>query len=166
MRLGNELKRLDSSYAIAIPETQTKNYRPYERSLDAALTPFIDRYLKHYRQVLLGPSNSDSVWIAWGGRGMSSGSFSHRLRMITSEELGKAIPPHFVRDCVMTSLADEDPKHVWLSMSLLHHADPRIAEKHYNLASDSSAVKHYQASIGQLRRKLVGSETRAKLRTR
>jgi hypothetical protein len=80
--------------------------------------------------------------------------------MITSEAFGKAIPPHFVRDCAMTSLGNENPEHVRLSMSLLHHADPRIAEKHYNLASDSRAVEKFQNSIRDLRRKAGYPENR------
>jgi integrase/recombinase XerD len=155
MRLGKELTKFDGAYALALPETETKNHRPYDRSLDAELTPFIDRYLEHFRPILLGASLSDRVWISCRGLAMSGDSIYGKICDHTQRAFGHSISPHLFRDCAMTSLADEDPEHVWLGMSLLHHADPRIAEQHYDHALVSDAVRQYQSYITKSRRKMV-----------
>jgi hypothetical protein len=41
------------------------------------------------------------------------------------------------RDSAVTSLGETDPELVWLAPALLHHADRRIAERHYDQARDS-----------------------------
>ena len=155
MRLEKELTKFDGAYALALSENDTKNHRPYERSINSELTPFIDRYLEHYRPILLGSSISDRVWISWRGVAMSGCSIYGKVCEHTERAFGRSISPHLFRDCAMTSLADENPEHVWLGMSLLHHADPRIAEKHYNQALESDAVRQYQGFITKSRRKMA-----------
>lgn len=155
LRLGENLVKFGGAYALALSETETKNHRPYERSLDAELTPFIDRYLEHYRPILLASSLSDRVWISWRGIPMSDCSIYGKICEHTKRAFGRSISPHLFRDCAMTSLANENPEHVWLGMSLLHHADPRIAEKHYNLALESDAVRQYQRFMTNNRRKMA-----------
>jgi len=160
MRLRKELTKFDGAYALALSETQTKNHRPYERLINSELTPFIDRYLEHYRPILLGSSVSDRVWISWRGLGMSDCSIYGKVCEHTERAFGHPISPHLFRDCAMTSLADESPEHVWLGMSLLHHADPRIAEKHYNQALESDAIRQYQSFITKSRRKMTLQRSR------
>ena len=160
LRLEKDLVKFDGTYALALSETQTKNHRPYERSLDAELTPFIDRYLERYRPILLGSSVSDRVWISRRGIPMSGGSIYGKVCEHTKRAFGRSISPHLFRDCAMTSLADENPEHVWLGMSLLHHADPRIAEKHYNQALASDAVRQYQSVLTKSRRTIAMRQIR------
>ena len=49
MELGKHLIKTGDSYRIAFDGSETKNHRQYERPIDPRLTPFIDRYLEHYR---------------------------------------------------------------------------------------------------------------------
>jgi hypothetical protein len=57
------------------------------------------------------------------------------------------VPPHRFRDSAVTSLGEEAPELVWLAPALLHHADLRIAEKHYDLARDAHAVAIWQRLV-------------------
>jgi integrase len=151
MRIGSELVEHDGSYALALAEEQTKNHRRYDRSLPPELSPFIGRYLEHYRPILLGNAMSDFVWISWRSGPMSGYSIYGNLCKRTEAAFGTAISPHLFRDCAVTSSATVRPDLVWLGMSLLHHSDPRIAEKHYDHALATEAVQAYQDSLRRLR---------------
>ena len=65
----------------------------------------------------------------------------------TKAAFGVAVTPHRFRDCAVTSMGEENPELVWLAPALLHHSDPRIAEKHYNQARDANAVRIWQKHV-------------------
>jgi integrase len=155
MELGKHLVKTGDGYRLAFDGSETKNHRPYERPLDAKLTPFIDRYLDHYRPILLGPSASNHVWISWRNVPMSDCNLYGRIVGHTKEAFGHAVYPHLFRDSAMTTLGEQEPEHVWLGMSLLHHTDPRSTEKHYNHAQGVQAVRNYQASVRRQRRTIT-----------
>jgi integrase/recombinase XerD len=155
LRLGRHLVRAGDIYRLELDGTETKNWRDYGTSLDARLTPFIDRYLKHYRPILLKDLKSDRVWIAMGGHEMVDGSLYHIVTTRTKAEFGWSLSPHLFRDCAVTSLGAENPELVWVGMSLLHHTDPRTTEKHYDQALSDKAVNDYQEVIRLKRRGLT-----------
>ena len=152
LRIGKEIVRGETSYSLAIAETDTKNHRAYDSTLDEALTPLIDRYIAMYRPALIGASPSDRLWMSQNKEPLSGEGIYGIIKAHTKAAFGKALSPHRFRDCAVTSLAAERPDLVWLSMSLLHQSDPRIAEKHYNQALTSQAVDVYQHSIRGIRR--------------
>ena len=49
-------------------------------------------------------------------------------------------------------LCEENPEQIWLAPILLHHADHRTAEMHYNQAHNSSAVRDWQEHVAKRRR--------------
>jgi integrase/recombinase XerD len=155
LRLGRHLVRAGDIYRLELDGTETKNWRDYGTSLDARLTPFIDRYLKHYRPVLLKDLKSDRVWISMGGHEMAEGSLYQIVTKRTKDEFGWSLSPHLFRDCAVTSLGAENPELVWVGMSLLHHTDPRTTEKHYDQALSDKAVNDYQDVVLRKRRGLT-----------
>jgi integrase len=160
MVLDKHLIKTGDTYRISFDGEMTKNHRPYERPLDAALTPFIDRYLDHYRPILLGSSESNHVWISWRGIPMSDDCLYGRIVEHTRTAFGHAVSPHLFRDSAMTTLGEQDPENVWLGMALLHHTDPRIAEKHYDHALAALAVQEFQEAIRQQRRRMGRQRTK------
>jgi integrase len=160
MELGKHLFKSGGHYRIAFDGSETKNHRQYERPLDAALTPFVDRYIEHYRPLLLGSGTSNHVWISWRGIPMSDCSLYGKIVEHTKKAFGHALSPHLFRDSAMTTLGEQEPEHVWLGMSLLHHTDPRIAERHYNHAVASHAVQNFQEAVRQRRRKITRQRKR------
>lgn len=162
MELGEHLFRSGDQYRIAIDGSATKNHRPYEQPIDAELTPFIDRYLEHYRPILLGSAMSNHAWISWRGIPMSECSLYGRIVEHTTEAFGYAVSPHLFRDSAMTTLGEQKPEHVWLGMSLLHHTDPRIAERHYNHALASHAVQDFQEAMKHQRRRMTQKRKRSR----
>lgn len=103
---------------------------------------------------------SDRLWISNLGTDMAETSIYIRVRKVTKREFGVARNPHSFRDSVPTSLAIDDPKHVGAASAILGHADPRVTERHYNLAKSVETVRDHQETIRGLR----GSLVRTKLR--
>lgn len=160
MRLNRHLVRSGESWRISFGPEETKNHRSYETSLDPRLTPFIDRYLEKHRPVLLGIDNPDDhVWISWRARPMTDCCLYYRIVSLTQKHLGRRVTPHLFRDAAITTLANEAPEKVWLGMALLHHADHRTAEKHYNQALDATAVENYQKRVVALRKRVSSRRT-------
>ncbi len=154
LRIGVDFLKTGDSYQIALRGTDTKNHRPYDRPLDAMLTPYIDRYLDMYRPKLLGTSESQHMWISHTGNPITDRNLYGQITLHTKKAFGQPLCPHLFRDCAATSLGEENPEHAWLSMSLLHHADPRITEKHYDQATAIDAVRKYQREISAQRNRI------------
>jgi integrase len=158
MRLGRHLVKCGTAHLIALDESETKNHRRYEQPLDAALTAFIDRYLDHYRPQLLGGSEDDHLWISWRGRPMSDFVVYASIVARTKAAFGVAVPPHRFRDSAVTSMGEENPELIWIAPALLHHADRRIAEKHYDQARDAKAVRAWQSHVRARRKTAMRRE--------
>ena len=152
LTLGRHFVERDGAYHLAIPGTETKNHRDYNSALDPLLTPFIDRYIHHHRPMLLGSAEDSSLWIFWGGGRITSRGLYGLVVMRTTQAFGHSVCPHLFRDCAVTSLGEQDPDHVWIGMQLLHHADPRTTEKHYDQALSDHAVRRYQDTVRAVRR--------------
>src|SRR3954469_6498074 len=120
---------------------ETKGGRPIELTLPVQLTKYIARYLDHYRPHLLAGGTSDRLWISNVGTDMAEISIYFRVRKLTEREFGVARNPHSFRDGVPTSLALDDPKHVGAASAILGHCDPRVTERHYNLARSIEAAR-------------------------
>ena len=123
------------------------------RGADASptLTLYVDRYLDQYRPTLLAGRTSDRLWISNLGTDMAEISIYFRVTKVTKREFGIARNPHSFRDGVPTSLALDDPKHVGAASAILGHWDPRVTERHYNLAGNIEAIRDHQQNIRGLR---------------
>ncbi len=97
---------------------------------------------------------------------MSECSLYGKIVQHTKAAFGRGLSPHLFRDCALTTLGEENPEHVWLGISLLHHSDPRIAEAHYNQAKDASAVRAYQDALVADRRRARRHDRKRRSRPR
>ena len=162
LRLEQHLVKRGDTYVLLLEEHETKNHRRFEQPLPAALTPLIERYLAHYRPMLLGDGaarragkeNEDHLWISWRGERLAETGVYFALTGRTRAAFGIAIPPHRFRDSAVTSLGETDPELVWLAPTILHHADRRIAEAHYDQARDTRAVNLWQEHVQAERRRI------------
>jgi integrase/recombinase XerD len=152
MVLGQHLVRHGERYVLKFDEDETKNRRPFEQPLAPQLTPVIDRHIQHYRPKLLGQEASEHVWISWRGKPLTDAVIYASLVARTKEAFGFAVPPHRFRDSVVTSLCEDHPEQISLAATLLHHADHRTAEKHYDQAQDVSAVRDWQEHVATRRK--------------
>jgi len=72
----------------------------------------------------------------------------------TCEVLGRAINPHLFRDCVATSIAIEDPRHIGIAWRLLGHRSPSTTEMYYNQARSVEASRRLQGYLLSLRSRI------------
>ena len=151
MKIGQHIVKGGDRYLVRFEENETKGGRPIEQTLPTTLTWHVDRYLDHYRPIMLAGRTSDRLWISNLGTDMAEISIYFRVRKVTEREFGVARNPHSFRDGVPTSLALDDPKHVGAASAVLGHSDPRTTERHYNLARSMEAARSHQENIRRLR---------------
>lgn len=152
LRLGRHIVKRDDSYVLLLEESETKNHRCFEQALLEALTPAIECYLAQYRPLLIGQGEDDHLWISGRGAPLAETGVYACVMARTRAAFGIGIPPHRFRDCAVTSLGEIDPELVWPAPALLHHADRRIAEMHYDQARDTTAVSLWQRHLQDRRR--------------
>ncbi len=161
MTIGQHIVKAGDRYLMRFEKDETKGKRPMEETLPPPLNPYLDRYLDHYRPILLAGRTSNRLWISNVGTDMAEITIYLRVTKVTKREFGVARNPHSFRDGVPTSLAIDDPLHVGAASAILGHADPRVMERHYNLAKRIEAVRDHQKIIRGLR----GSRVRTQLRS-
>ena len=162
IQIGRHLAKSGDTYRLTFDGEETKNHRPIATAFSPQLTPYIDRYIELYRELLIKDCKTDRLWIAFGGRPMSYDSLYGIVVRHTTEAFGRSISPHLFRDCAVTSLGNENPEHVWAGMSLLNHGDPRTTEKYYDQALADHAVGQYQDNLRQTRKTLSAENRRRK----
>lgn len=78
-----------------------------------------------------------------------------RISIVTERAFGKPINPHLFRDCAVTFVALDDPKHIGIAAPILGHTDPRTTERHYIQAQRIAAGRKLQTSLQKLRKQLA-----------
>ena len=152
IRLGQQLIRQGSGWALVFEPHEMKNRRPFEIPFQQELVSALDTYLQTWRPILLQDQEMDHLWITQYGRPMSSDAAYVRVTKVTLRTLGKSLNPHLFRDCAATSVALEDPEHVRIIAPLLGHSSLSTAERYYNQARTLEAGHAYQGIIQNLRK--------------
>ncbi len=65
---------------------------------------------------------------------------------------------HLFRDCLATSLADDNPEAVRLAADLLGHRSFQTTAKHYIAANQKSALRRHQAGVAARRKEANRAE--------
>ncbi len=151
IRIGKELQKVGDHWCLIFDAHQTKQSRYIEFPLPRLLTLYIGDYLRDYRKRLLGDERHEYLWVSARGGILRDGGIYDRIMKCTAAEFGIPINPHLFRDCVATTLARRDPKHVHVAASLLGHTDLRTTQKHYNQARMTDAVSQYQRELQRVR---------------
>ena len=81
------------------------------------------------------------------------------IKRYTRKEFGAAVWPHLFRDCLLTSVAIDQPDLMRISATLLGHASSSTGEKHYNQARMLDASRRYGMTIFKLRQALLMTPT-------
>ncbi len=151
IRLGQQLIRQGSGWALVFEPHEMKNRRPFEIPFPRELDTALDTYLQIWRPALLQDQEMDHLWITQYGRPMNSKAAYVRVTKVTLRALGKSLNPHLFRDCAATSVALEDPEHVRIIASILGHSSLSTAEKYYNQAQSTEAGRIYQNVMTAIR---------------
>lgn len=176
LRIGHELVYRADVHWIILEAGHTKTHAPVELPYPTALTPWLHRYLSHYRRILLEPHAKAKapsqtrppgmfLWVSEVRSMMGDRVIYQHLVDHTRSRFGHAVNPQLFRDCVATTIAIEDPVHVGITQNLLGHASPRTAERFYNHAHSLQASRSYQSIVLGLRRKARAEPRRRAVHT-
>jgi len=164
MAIGQHLVPMGEGYWISFAVNETKTDRALDFTFPDRLLPMLTQYLKTYRPFLLalratrGQSRSaallpagNALWVTQYGTRFSANAQTKALKKHTMERFGKFVNPHLFRDCVASSIANEDPEHVRITAQILGHASLNTTEKYYIQAQSSVATRRYHDRILSIR---------------
>jgi len=130
------------------------------------LEPFLDRYLRVARPLLLKGRPSDALWISLrGGRMAVEGlqAVIHR-RSATMFGVEGRMGPHAFRHALTTSTVLEAPGHVGIAPDILGHSS-HASEKHYDWADGVVAATAYGEVLDDLAGRAKSDDARCRLNT-
>jgi len=152
IELGESLRRAGQSWLLEFNDEAMKGKRAHKVSWPAALEDALERYLSHYRPILMEDTaqwrrETGRLWVSRGGANMLSTAVAERISRHTKERFGVAINPHTFRHVAATAMAESDPDSVTAIAGLLGHSDLRTSERYYNMARQVAAVGRYEAIL-------------------
>jgi integrase/recombinase XerD len=165
IEIGRHLVKVSQRYSLRFDAAETKTGAPIDDFIPIALNIHLERYLFHYRPFLAGRTGrwknrhpglrppGMSLWVSTYCSAMSEGAIYDQIRKVTRARFGHALNPHLFRDCAATSIATEDPEHVYIVKSVLGHGSLQTSEKYYNHAQSLDATRQFQQFILTLRRR-------------
>ncbi len=162
IEIGRHMIKLKGRYELRFEGAEMKARNPIEIPVPESLTAYIDHYIEQVRPVLLDSNDSARLWITQYGKPMTDKSIHAGISNATKRAFGRAINPHLFRDCAVTSVAIEDPKHIGIVAPMLGHTDPRTTEKHYIQAQQLHASRMLGQSLKDLRVQLQPAGVNAK----
>lgn len=157
LQIDQSFVRQGSGWWIDIPAAETKTKVPIRMPLGAELSAAVDHYLDVHRPVLEQRKGywckdiGAALWVSSHGSPMTEMALYDRIMKVTEALLGRSINPHLFRDCAATSIAVDDPEHVFTAASLLGHTSLKTVERYYNQASNRNAAQSYQKHLIRLR---------------
>ena len=159
-QIGTHLVKSGHVYRWRFGANETKTAEVIDALLPGRLTPYIERWIVHHRQRLLGDGTSEAMWISIKGQSMGRAAVYERICKATEEETGRRITPHAFRDIVATGIAIATPEDVRMTPFLLDHRSDRTVQEHYNLADSLSASDRYLDRLEERRQSALASITR------
>jgi site-specific recombinase XerD len=114
----------------------------------------IDSYLQLWRPRLASPdrvAGSQAMWLTREGTAISPNHLHFRITRHTAGAFGRPVNPHLFRDAAATTIALADPDRVGIVTPLLNHASLNTAQRHYNLASMTSAAEAWHEVLQGIR---------------
>jgi integrase len=151
LEIGRTFVEVGGKWWIVLPGPETKEKRYDEKPVDDILAQTIGAYLSEYRPALARKATSSALWLSsHNGRPMSYSAVEKAISATTLSTVGVDVSPHLFRMAGGTTAALLCGSNPHLASALLHHADPRIQEEHYNKSTSLNAAIEYQASMRKL----------------
>jgi integrase/recombinase XerD len=144
----------DAGVNILLHPVNTKAKRAESHRIPEEFVPYITRYLKEIRPVLLGRHEHDAFWVSYRGPPLIAGRLYDIARARVAAKFGKAMSLHDFRRSAATFLAMESPEKIGLIPGVLQHASPEVSERHYNLARSAKAGQRFASHLAKERERL------------
>jgi integrase/recombinase XerD len=134
--IGESLRWDGGRYWLVFTIDDTKMRTPIEEPLPDDLIPYLEAFLRTWRPVLLrqtrkfgGEPTHRRLWVDRSGQPMKEFTLRSLIKRYTQKEFGTAVWPHLFRDCLLTSVAVDQPDLMRIGATLLGHASSRTGEK-------------------------------------
>ena len=161
MEVSRHLQRIGATWMLSFSGSETKNGDPLVLQLPEELTEPFERYLAHWRPILLAGRISNRLWISMHRRPLDAKSIHEVFCRRTRRLFGQPLNPHLLRACLVTETAIRDPEHVGITSPILGHRASSTGTEHYNLAGQHEAAQQWQQLALKLR---DGARQRARRR--
>ena len=129
--IGESLRWDGARYWLVFSTDDTKMRTPIEEPLPDDLIPYLEAFLRNSRPVLLrqakkfgGAPTHRRLWVDSFGNPMKEGTLRNLIKRYTRKEFGTAVWPHLFRDCLLTSVAVDQPDLMRIGATLLGHPAP------------------------------------------
>jgi integrase/recombinase XerD len=160
--IGTSLRWDGSHYWLTFSAGETKTGGAIDEPFPNDLTPYLETFLRTWRLVLVrqadkfgGEPAYGRLWVDRAGAPMKEHTLRLTIERYTEKQFGTAIWPHLFRDCLLTSLAVDQPDLMTIGATLLGHARLETGEKHYNQARMVNASRQYGRNVLELREALL-----------
>ena len=154
LTISRHLEFDDAGVNFLLHPSDTKAKRPESFRVPDQLLPYLMRYLKEVRPVLLGRSAHDGFWTSYQGRALTAGRLYNIVRARVATKFEKAMSLHDFRRAASTFLAMEAPEKIGLIPGVLQHALPEVSERHYNLARSVRAGRRFASHLANAKNRL------------
>ena len=156
--LGESLRWDGTRYWLSFGSGDTKTGGAIDEPVPDDLLPYLEAFLRTWRPVLLRQASKFSgdpthrrLWVDRAGSPMKEFTLRSLIERYTAKQFGTAVWPHLFRDCLLTSLAIDQPDLMRIGATLLGHASSHTGTKHYNQARMLDASRRYGIAILELR---------------
>ena len=164
LTVGRSLRWDGRRYWLTFSGEETKTGGPIDEPLPDDLAPYLEAFLKLRRPVLLQQASKFGndpmhrrLWVDRAGKPLREGGLRDFIKRYTEKEFGTALWPHLFRDCLLTSVAIDQPDLMKISATLLGHSSPATGEKHYNQSRMIDAGRRFASSVSELRDEFLGT---------
>jgi integrase/recombinase XerD len=161
LTVSRHLEFDDAGVNILLHPADTKSRRAESFRVPEQLLPYVTRYLKEIRPILLGRSEHDGFWASYHGSPLRGDRLYDIVRARTMAKFGKAMSLHDFRRAAATFLAMDAPEKIGLIPGVLQHVKPEVSEQHYNLARSMQAGRRFAAHLANARNRLRPLATRS-----
>lgn len=160
--IGRHLRRSGNRVTLSFEGMETKTKRPIEPTWPEELLPSLDRYLEEVRPIPMAakvpvdparpPRPAGAIlWVGQGGTALTPGGLTKALKRHTRRRFGRYVNAHLFRDCLASTVANEDPDHVHIAQHMLHHSKPSTTEGSYILTDSRLALRRHHDLMARLR---------------
>ena len=137
-----EIEGEDSVNFLLHPaDTKSKRFESFR--VPQPLVPYVKRYLKEIRPLLMGPRPHEGLWASYRQGPLTASRLYEIARARLAKRFGRDMCLHDFRRSAATYLAMEAPEQIGLIPGVLQHASPEVGERHYNLANAIKASQRF-----------------------
>ena len=126
LTVSRHLEFDDAGVNILLYPSDAKAKRAESVRVPEQLLPYLMRYLKEIRPVLLGRSCHDGFWASYQGCPLGGDRLYDIVRARIIAKFGKAMSLHDFRRAAATFLAMDAPEKIGLIPGVLQHASPDV----------------------------------------